>query len=1126
MAGRLSFAIAVNLMTDQFKKGANQVRASFRAIRAETVAFAAALGAGGLGLSELVGRFAQVARETSRVTTALKNVSGGTAQYADNLAFVTRLAKQYGLEVNALTANYARFAATANVSGMSLLDQRKIFESLSRASTAFGLSAEQTNYVFNALSQMMSKGKISSEELRQQMGEQLPVALQAMAKAAGVSMGELDKLLQQGQLMSADVLPKFADALNELIPNVSTDNLESSINRLQNTFTDLVNSSGVQGFYKRAVELVDSLLQHVRDGVAGIVAFVATMIGLKMVANVAGYFQKINRTIAGTVTAHQRAEEQKLQATQNTIKAQQRLQVAETAYANASADQQLAAYDRMEKAKTALARAQANERNAVKAAEQAAEAASAANATTVWGRAYNRITMAAARAWNTIKGLMASFGWTALIAGISAAVAALANMTAEWRRIRNAYDDYRSRLEQAAADNTEAVKLQNLLDIMNDRRSSQEDINTAQQTLRQMLGDEQLTQDEINKRVRQRISLLRQAARAEQAATEIAQAEGRNREIARSLNVSGEDLDSLYDLYAASRSGDGNARSQYRQATQQMASGASRTGIGQNRYIARINQAMEEYMQNQRVLNDATQVLADSQLAAAKIQSPATVSTGTGTGTGSTTPAQSELEKQQQRYAQSLRELEARREVEAMAADDYAKALNDLNRASLIAARATGDREVLESQYIRTLQQAVANPAYSRAQAELSAVQAEYAEAQRTAKARLDARLITEEQYRAALSEAATSAALAAVSIDGIGNAAEGFVAQMRGVVATNADPIEMPTLGTRDATFDYKKSRTDIGRENLEIWIEYRDNLREKLEEARRMGSDTAGQLSAELDNAMANVTSLEDALRLAEVQEDIENFRNQLAEGIYGGVKDIASNADRLVSAFRNLSDTMNDEDASAWERVMAVWNTMIQTVDGIMSTINAVENISAIVAKLSGAEETNKRLADSSVETASATVAGKAVEVAANVAASQILIKQDQKETAAAVTKMAAKSTAAYAGIPFVGAALAAGQIAGMMAMIVGASQSIPKFATGGIVTGGPVAGDRILARVNSGEMILNPAQQSNLFRMLNEGYMGRVNGKELVSTQSIKIRGDQLELILNNRLKSKGLKPLGK
>lgn len=78
------------------------------------------------------------------------------------------MAKKYGIEINALTGNYAKFTVAASISGMSMMDQRKIFESVSRAVTAFGMSAEDSNGVFLALSQMMSKGKVSSEELRLQ----------------------------------------------------------------------------------------------------------------------------------------------------------------------------------------------------------------------------------------------------------------------------------------------------------------------------------------------------------------------------------------------------------------------------------------------------------------------------------------------------------------------------------------------------------------------------------------------------------------------------------------------------------------------------------------------------------------------------------------------------------------------------------------------------------------------------------------------------------------------------------------------------------------------------------------------------------------------------------------------
>lgn len=1101
MAGRLSFAIAINLITENFRRGARQVQDTFRVIKAETLALAAALGAGGLGLTEMLGRFADVARETNRANTALRNVSGDAARYADNLAYLTRLARQYGLEVNTLTTSYARFAATADISGMALADQRRIFESLSRACTAFGLSADQTDNVFTALSQMMSKGKISSEELRQQMGEQLPVALQAMARAAGVSQEGLEDLLKQGRLMSADILPRFAQALDQLIPNVSTDNLEASVNRLRNTFTSLVDSTGMQRFYQRTVQLADQLLSHIRDGITSLVAFVATAIGLKLVAAIASYFQRINATIAQTLSAHQRAEQQKLLATQKRIQAEQRLQLAQTAYENAQDSDRLAAYDRLERAKTTLARAQDAERRAIQTATTAQANAAALQSSTAWGRAAARIKLALAGVATAARTALSAIGVGALITAISTAVATLAGMATEWRRIRSAYDDYQARFQQAAASNTEAVKLRNLLDIMNDRRRSQDEINAAQAALQGMLGTEELTHDEINRRVQQRIDLLKEAARAEQAATEIAQAEGRNRQLQQTTGFTDQQMQSLMQLRANITPGDLQATHDYYGVMEDFRKSAGRSFNIKDEY--QLDNAVAEYAQNLRILNDANARLAAAQAAAAQLQATANQTT---TDTDATS---SELQRQQARYTQSLRELNARRQVEGMTADEYNRALDQLNRSSLIAARATDDRELLESQYVRTLQDAVDHPAYNSAAANLAQVQAAYAEAQRTAKARLDARLITEEQYRQALLEAATSAALAAASISGIGTAADDFVNRMRRVATANAPSVEMPALGTRDTTFDYKKTPLDIRREELQIWVEYRDNLEQKKAELKQRGMELGSELQKQLDTAIAHTSSLEDALKLAEVQEDIENLRTQLAEGVYSGIKDVASNADRMVSAFRNISEVMNDADASPWEKILAVWNAMVQTVDGFMSIIHIIENISALTAKLSGAQQSSDDI-----------VAGKSAEMAANLVATATEIALSKQKTEAAVLEMAAKSTAAYAGIPFVGAGLAAAQIAAMTALIEGAKNAVPKFAGGGIVTGGPTSGDKILARVNAGEMILNPAQQSNLFRMIDEGRADSSRTASGVVIGFDKVRGSDIYLSLKNYMKSTG------
>lgn len=78
-------------------------------------------------------------------------------------------------------------------------------------------------------------------------------------------------------------------------------------------------------------------------------------------------------------------------------------------------------------------------------------------------------------------------------------------------------------------------------------------------------------------------------------------------------------------------------------------------------------------------------------------------------------------------------------------------------------------------------------------------------------------------------------------------------------------------------------------------------------------------------------------------------------------------------------------------------------------------------------------------------------------------------------------ASGGAASVASTPIVGPMLAAGAILS----ILGALMNIPKFEFGGIVPGNSYSGDRMLARVNSGELILNRAQQNNLAGALASG-----------------------------------------
>ena len=278
---------------------------------------------------------------------------------------------------------------------------------------------------------------------------------------------------------------------------------------------------------------------------------------------------------------------------------------------------------------------------------------------------------------------------------------------------------------------------------------------------------------------------------------------------------------------------------------------------------------------------------------------------------------------------------------------------------------------------------------------------------------------------------------------------------------------------------------------------------------------------MTDELNRAMQNVDSLEDALKIAQVIEDVKRLKKELSEGVYSGVKDIASSADRLVSSFKNLDEVFDPEsEADGWERLMAVWNAMTNVVDSFLSIIKMIENLTEITDKLTKAKEaetvadtvlTGIKVTNAATET-TAVITNATTQATAQAAASGV------SATAASV-EMAAKSTAAYAAIPFVGPALAAAQIAAMEALILAAG--IPKFANGGIITGGPTSGDKILARVNAGEMILNQAQQSRLFDAINSGKLGNSSH---VTIGLDRIRGNDILLSVNNTLKKQGKKPL--
>ena len=91
-----------------------------------------------------------------------------------------------------------------------------------------------------------------------------------------------------------------------------------------------------------------------------------------------------------------------------------------------------------------------------------------------------------------------------------------------------------------------------------------------------------------------------------------------------------------------------------------------------------------------------------------------------------------------------------------------------------------------------------------------------------------------------------------------------------------------------------------------------------------------------------------------------------------------------------------------------------------------------------------------------------------------------------------------------------------VATVLATISSIFSSLPKFESGGIVGGSSFFGDKLLARVNSGEMILNQKQQKRLYDLTE------TNNGVSVSLGVSRIQGSDLYLALSNYMKKTGKK----
>lgn len=192
--------------------------------------------------------------------------SGDTASVRRELTFLSDTAKSLGLNFGVLADEYSKFTIAAKASNFTNEATRKIFLSVAEAARVNKLSQDQLSGVMLALQQMISKGTVSSEELRRQLGDRLPGAFNLFAESLGKTTAELDKMMRNGEVLASQSnLLKFAEKLNEKFgPQLSASmrTLTTQLDAFGNNLFVLRTEVATGGFAKALTEGLVKLNQQ------------------------------------------------------------------------------------------------------------------------------------------------------------------------------------------------------------------------------------------------------------------------------------------------------------------------------------------------------------------------------------------------------------------------------------------------------------------------------------------------------------------------------------------------------------------------------------------------------------------------------------------------------------------------------------------------------------------------------------------------------------------------------------------------------------------------------------------------------------------------------------------------
>lgn len=248
----------------------NGLRTSFVALTGAYTAFSAAMA------------IKETGAKIENINSLMRVAFGPEAN--SQMQFLSKTANELGINFLNTADNFSKFAFSAQTAGMSTKEMNEAFKGFSTAGVVLGRSREEMGSVFLALEQMMSMGTVQAQEMRVQLSNALPGAMELGAaayqtmikgsKKGSEAMVDFRKAMKAGSVDST----KFIQALSKLYQEKFAAELPRALQNFERQHERFVNhiqqqedrlwKNGIRGIFTDFMDLFNSLMDGPLGGFA------------------------------------------------------------------------------------------------------------------------------------------------------------------------------------------------------------------------------------------------------------------------------------------------------------------------------------------------------------------------------------------------------------------------------------------------------------------------------------------------------------------------------------------------------------------------------------------------------------------------------------------------------------------------------------------------------------------------------------------------------------------------------------------------------------------------------------------------------------------------------------------